>query len=294
MSAMRSFVVFRRAADRLDVEDFGGFQNRNASVIQLAQTAFAVYRRLIPEGDWAFGVYTGDDVARVADVIHNLSFPVFAFARSKRVPWVLSFPCFSFHAWVESGIRNYQDCVHGILMASTAPPVETRCFWIGNTGTHRLREIIYMNSLNHQDIADFRPMQWQNAAGEDGRMLASQYVSLADHCAHPMLLDIRGAGYSGRRKFLLHSGRPVLVVDGEFTEYWAERLVPWVHYVPVSDDGRSLFDVIRHLTAHPELARAIGRQGQHYALDHVHLAGALKRIVELIDYAATAMTTRSP
>jgi hypothetical protein len=293
MGAMRSFVIFRRAADRLDVQDFGGFQNRNASVIQLTQAAFAVYRRMMPEGDWAFGVYTGDDVARVAEVIRGLAFPVFAFARSKRVPGVLSFPCFSFHAWVEAGIRNYQDCIHTILMASTTPPSETRCFWIGNTGTHKLREVIYTNSLNHQDVADFRPMQWQAGVEEDGRLVASHYVSLADHCAYPMLLDIRGAGYSGRRKFLLHSGRPVLVVDGEFTEYWAERLVPWVHYVPVPDDGRSLFEVIRHLAGHPELARAIGRQGQRYALEQVQFTGALKRIVELIDYAAAARTGRS-
>lgn len=290
---MRSLVVFRRAADRLDVEDPGGFQNRNASVIRLTQAAFAIYRPLIPEGDWAFGVFTGDDVIRIAEAIPKLDFPVFAFARSKRVPGVLAFPCFSFDAWVEAGIRNYPDCVHSILMASATPPSDPHCFWIGNTATHPLREIIYSHALGHPELADFRPMQWQNAVSQDGRLAATQYVSLPDHCAYSMLLDMRGAGYSGRRKFLLHTGRPVLVVDGEFTEYWAEGLVPWVHYVPIGADGQGLLEVIRHLAQHPKLAQTIGRQGQRYALDHLQLTGALKRIVDLFHYAAAAMTSRA-
>ena len=289
---MRSLVVFRRAADRLDVEDHGGFQSRNASVIHLTQTAFAVHRRMMPEGDWAFGVFTGDDIVRIADALPSLGFPVFAFARSKRVPGVYSFPCFSFHTWVEAGIRNYQDSVHAILMASATAPSKARCFWIGNTATHPLREVIYANAQAHPDLADFRSMRWRDAIGEDGRLAASDYVSLPDHCAYAMLLDIRGAGYSGRRKFLLHSGRPVLVIDGEYSEYWAEELMPWVHYVPIAPDGQGLFEVIGHLARHPHLAERIGRQGQQYALDHVHLAGALKRIAVLIDYAAAARTGR--
>ncbi len=286
-------VIFRRAADRLDVEDLGGFQNRNASVTALVRAAFQVHRARIPEGDWAFGVYTGDDVSHVADSVRHHGFPVFAFARSKFVPGVLSFPCFSFHAWIEAGIRSYSDSVHAILMASVTPPVSQRCFWIGNIDTHKLREFLYLTSLNHPDLADFRPMNWVGRAGEDGRLAASHYVSLPDHAAHALLLDIRGNGYSGRRKFLLHAGRPLLVVDGEFTEYWAERLVPWVHYVPVADHGHNLFETIEHLRQNPGLCEVIGRQGQLYALEHAQLSGALERIVELIDYAAATQKGRS-
>ena len=289
---MREFVLFRRAANRLDIEDYGGFQNRNASVVSLVQTAFQVHRPRIPEGDWAFGVYTGDDVGPFTQYARDLDVAVFAFARSKFVPGCLSFPCFSFDCWSEAGIRSYGDCTQAILMASARAPASQRCFWIGNIGTHMLRETLYLQSLDHPALVDFRPMLW-GGPGQDGRLAASHYVSLPDHADHALLLDIRGSGYSGRRKFLLHSGRPVLVVDGEFTEYWAERLVPWVHYVPVADDGQDLFEIIRHLQREPALAEAIGRQAQHYALEQIHLAGALQRIVELVDYAATRQKGRS-
>lgn len=54
------------------------------------------------------------------------------------------------------------------------------------------------------------------------------------------LIDIRGAGYSGRVPSLLHTGRPLLYVErpGLMTYFEApsfiEPLSPWTHFVPVS------------------------------------------------------------
>ena len=46
-----------------------------------------------------------------------------------------------------------------------------------------------------------------------------------------LLLDVEGNGWSARLKVLLHSGRPVLVADRPWREFWFPEFVAWEHYV---------------------------------------------------------------
>jgi hypothetical protein len=79
------------------------------------------------------------------------------------------------------------------------------------------------------------------------------------------LLDVEGKGYSGRLKLLLHSGRPVLVQDRPWREWFWDSLVPMEHYVPVRRDLSDLVTQARWVQQHPHEAADIGRAGQKLA-----------------------------
>lgn len=65
--------------------------------------------------------------------------------------------------------------------------------------------------------------------------------------SHKFVLDIDGNGFSGRYYRLLHS-RSVVVKNTILREWHDDRLIPWVHYVPLSSSYAEL----------PEMARFMG------------------------------------
>jgi hypothetical protein len=94
----------------------------------------------------------------------------------------------------------------------------------------------------------------------------SNALSLPEQAARwSALVDIEGMGYSGRLKILLHSGRPVLLQDRPWREWWWDHLLPMKHYIPVQRDLSDLVERARWVQDHPNEAAQIGRAGQKLA-----------------------------
>lgn len=62
--------------------------------------------------------------------------------------------------------------------------------------------------------------------------------------AHKFLLDIDGNSFSGRFYRLLHS-KSMVIKQSVFVEWHDDRLIPWVHYVPVSTGFEELPELVR-------------------------------------------------
>jgi hypothetical protein len=81
------------------------------------------------------------------------------------------------------------------------------------------------------------------------------------------VLDLDGNGFSGRFYRLLLSQSCVLK-QTIFQEWHDRRLLPWVHFIPVSTSGDELPEIMRFLTQE-EVGRRIGadiaRQGREWA-----------------------------
>jgi Glycosyl transferase family 90 len=80
-------------------------------------------------------------------------------------------------------------------------------------------------------------------------------------------LDIDGNTFSGRYYRLLKSNVCVLK-HTSFKEWHDGRLVPWVHYVPVSPGAEELGEMMRYLTQEEEgrgIGRRIAEQGREWA-----------------------------
>lgn len=101
-------------------------------------------------------------------------------------------------------------------------------------------------------------------------------------------LDIDGNTFSGRYYRLLKSNTCVLKHTG-FKEWHDGRLVPWVHYVPVSQGAEELGEIMRFLLKEEEgmrVGREIGERGRDWArrtLRGVDLEVVFVRV--LLEYA---------
>lgn len=81
-----------------------------------------------------------------------------------------------------------------------------------------------------------------------------------------LAFDLDGNGISGRFYKLLAS-RSAVLKQTVLREWHDERLVSWVHYIPVSMSMEELPEIVAFLTETPlgrERARRIGEQGRRW------------------------------
>lgn len=88
------------------------------------------------------------------------------------------------------------------------------------------------------------------------------------------LMDVDGNGWSGRFHRLL-STNAVVLKSTVFPEWYQDRIVPWVHYVPIKVDYSDLHDVMAFFIgnpdgegAHDSMAARIGQAGKDFAKKH--------------------------
>ncbi|SMR52958.1 unnamed protein product [Zymoseptoria tritici ST99CH_1A5] len=76
--------------------------------------------------------------------------------------------------------------------------------------------------------------------------LAETTVDFQAHWQHKYLLDLDGAGFSGRFLPFLRSGSLVLKA-GLFREWWEDRVRAWKHFVPLDVRGHGLAGTVAYL-----------------------------------------------
>ena len=246
---------------RLAFVDRGGYQSRNASTRWCIEEA----DRLHDFGDFdAVEVWTGDCEASASGYCYS---HVQSFANTV--------PDFNFHRWAEAGVDDYEATCAALAAAGEKPAATDRAGWIGAL-SHGSRKTLH--DLRDPALLDVTLMEWRPAAPGATRLPASAFVSLPDLAArYAYLVDVEGSGYSGRLKYLLHSGRPVLLADRPHLEFFYEHLRAWDHYVPVRRDLGDLHEKIRWLQAHPAEAAAIARNASSFAAQHLTRAAAARR-----------------
>lgn len=98
----------------------------------------------------------------------------------------------------------------------------------------------------------------ENGSGKDTREAAWK---------HKFVLDIDGNSYSGRFYTLLRS-KSTVFKQAIFQEAHDDRLMPWIHYVPVSSSMKELPEVVRFLAntiEGDEIASKIAEDGRDWA-----------------------------
>ena len=99
-------------------------------------------------------------------------------------------------------------------------------------------------------------------------------MGLEEQNQYRYMLDVDGNGWSGRFNRLL-STNSVVLKSTIFPEWYQDRIIPWVHYVPVKVDYSDVYDIMAFFTGNPEgqgahddLAKRIGEQGKEFAQRH--------------------------
>lgn len=254
-----TLVVWKRGPRGLQAFGLGGFQSRHAAVLGLLDDADQ--QHAVPE----FGPM----------LVHTLDRPV----STPDQPWRsyafcttdgfldVPVPDFVFGCWPEVGIDDFDDTCDRVRAAGAEPAQLPVVGWIGSTATHPVRSRLLELGQSHTDLLDVQQVDW--VARTDGGPLgtsAGNALTLDQQVRRwSALLDVEGKGYSGRLKLLLHSGRPVLVQDRPWREWFWDALVPMEHFVPVQRDLSDLVAQARWVQQHPQEAARIGRAGQELA-----------------------------
>jgi len=106
-----------------------------------------------------------------------------------------------------------------------------------------------------------------------------------------LAFDLDGNGISGRFYKLLAS-RSAVLKQTVLREWHDERLVPWVHYIPVSMSMEELPELVAFLTESPvgrERAKRIGEQGRQWMGEGMRVEDRAVYVLRLLLEVARAV-----
>lgn len=216
-----SFYVEKKDG-KLSFNDLGGYEVRNLSTFWC-----------IKEADKIFNWSSFDPILINTDDVNEKN-DTYSYSKPNGSFYKL-IPDFNFHSWPRVGIHDYQDTIDHLSENGKIPAEVNKVGWIGATGIP-IRKQLILQTQNFKNIFDVQSIDWK-PINENRTLTAHNYLSLPELVKkYSMLIDIEGAGYSGRLKYLLWSRRPVLLVDRPYKEYFFEHLKEWVHYIPVKRD----------------------------------------------------------
>lgn len=258
----------------LQFVDHGGYESRHVSTMKLIRQAWERYIRR-PGGRFqtptAVRINTGDIQSHHRTLECDLSYSVRGPAD---VPKCI--PHYLFDAWPECGVRDYTETFQEMVTRGSSPPTDDRAFWIG-ARTNDLRAGVCDLKT---PLLDARMMTWTRTDPKALSVNTPAYVSLPDHCAYRVLMDLGAAGFSARVPLLLASGRPLILAERaeEAWYYWDGSLQPWVHYIPCKATPEAVLEAIEWTDTHREEADAIGRRGRAYAQTYLTREAVLERV----------------
>lgn len=278
-------LAFRKEGKSWMWMDRGGFQSRNASTLHLLAEAAKWVDVREPKGvsPW-FHVWTDDFPPEEKDCGEGVHL---AFCRARHQEHIRLIPDFLFWSWPEIGVPDYDDLTGLVEKAGKSEPVQDEVFWIGNPRVHASRSRL-MGLGSGMEGTRFVDIEWVAKGDEclasDLAMTTKEdrYVSLPDHSRYRYLIDVEGRGYSARLKVLLFSGRPVLMQERPWEEFFFSGLEPFVHYVPVKRNFEDLEERIRWCRKHPHRCGEIAANALAFARENLTRKAAIRRLGETI------------
>lgn len=282
-SSGRGVIHVEGVFPNIQAKDHGGYQSRHKATLSLLRETFQTHAAVLSGLHFNFFIGSFDNPEScnvLADVVpYVLTYSVTDQCRAN----ILAMPDFVYGGWPEAGIVSYDETTAAIAEAGKKPPLHDKVFWIGNVETDPSRAWMMDIGQKNPDDMDFVAMNWLAGHSPDGsRLPASRFVSMPDHAAYSMLLDIRGAGYSGRLKLLMHAGRPVFLVERRFREFFYEHLRPFEHYMPVKEDLSDLAARVAEVKYDKALSERLGRGASAFAATYLTRRYALDYLRDLL------------
>ena len=181
-------------------------------------------------------------------------------------------PDFAFGGWPEVGIPCYRETMRSLLSASTVPQ-DRALFWRGAlTNRERARVVKALAGRTDCDIAE---NQWTQR-GKGAQMDGTAYEPITECGKHYALLDMGGCGWSARLRFLLASGRPVIMLDRPWREWW-HRYLRNGENVLMAQNESEIIAHMRRLLDNPREANEIGAAGRALVAERCSYCAALAR-----------------
>jgi len=250
-----------------------------------------------------FLIHVGDSVNMMRNTTHPSKCPVFGFAKNRNnvvndtyTDGVVSIPCFSFWSWPEAQITRWDQKSISIKQAGDSIPFHMRksqLFWRGARTGHRTDFVSITEK--YRQIMDVSFMSWQKSEFP-GLSTHKEYRTLEQHCNYKYLLHLEGNTFSGRLKYLLLCGSPVIFakING-WEEFWYHLLKHQENIIILdSSDEILLLNMTNYLFENSEQASRIGINGRNIVLKYLneqaiicYMRNVLFAYNKLVDYQVT-------
>ena len=108
-----------------------------------------------------------------------------------------------------------------------------------------------------------------NCDDEECAYLRQNYRSaetrpMKQYLNHKHLIDLDGQSFSGRFRPFMQS-HSLTYKQTLYHEWWEDRFLPWIHYVPIKTSFIDLFPILRFFQYRPRLASSIATKGREDA-----------------------------
>jgi hypothetical protein len=113
------------------------------------------------------------------------------------------------------------------------------------------------------------------------RLEADGKLATEEMLKYRYLLDVDGYTNSWGLPWKLRSGSVVIKQQTRWTQWYYDRLKPWVHYAPCAPDFSDLHEVYAKLEANPELVAFIRRNAQLFMDQYLTTEAIRKEMVVL-------------
>ncbi len=295
MPKLEAGLWIAKSSGRLWFRDDGGWQTRNLSTARLVRLMDARYPNLP-----AFGptyVSTSDQPQAHAPVPAVLAYSVNRDnPRGPDGQQVFAVPDYIFDHWEQVGITDFEESCLMMSRAGAHAPQKQAAGWVGSMHCHPIREHLMELSEKYPDtIEAVNTGHWKSAAPDSKRLNVGhgRFISMPEQAAmYAYLLDVEGAGWSGRLKLLFHSQRPVLIQERPWIEYYFAWLKPFENYVPIARDLSDLQERVSWLNAHPEEAQRIAQNGLKFARSHLTRSSAVDYWAHVVKQIAPLSTLK--
>lgn len=259
-------------------QDYGGYETRNQSMQKLIKDAWDKYiKNQIPHKCIKGIVYTGDRYKK--DIRYANCFSM----AGEKESYENLIPSFVFESWKEVGINNYEDKINSIIKVSKTKYTDERVFWIGNCNSNPERWKYIDYTKTHPKTTLFQHIHWIKSNTKDMTKTTPTFVTLEDHTKYRVLLDAIPNGYSGRIPFILATGRPIIIHERPFEQwfFYDGTFKPWVHYIPLKDISE-LDKIIKWTIDNKEECETIGKNGQEFVLKYLTPEKILERTANVL------------
>jgi hypothetical protein len=162
-------------------------------------------------------------------------------------------PDFLFHRWPSVGMTDFYSTAEALSTLSLIPSEMNKVGWRG-AATHPSRDILVALKGELFDFSIVQPADYPGVGK------SSQFMTLEESIRRwSWLIDVEGRGYSARVKLLLASGRPLILVDRPYVEWYMPEFVAGTHYLSVCRDLSDLSEKVEWLARNPTAAHVLGK-----------------------------------
>ncbi len=193
-----------------------------------------------------------------------------------------------------SDLESYRDIVKQgkeVPWSNKLPKI----FWRGSTTYNKDTDISRLDYLaqwinyddNHTDIAFSKVVQM--GTGFRREYVRSQYSrkkqSLFEMNRYKYLLSVEGNDVATGLKWMLYSNS-VVFMSRPTVATWAmeDLLVPFVHYIPLSNDYSNLLEMVKWANEHDEACQEISQRATEF-IEHLWMSKQAKKDTEYLQKA---------